>query len=167
MITGLLQTSVGFHYGFGAAAIGMALGLTQYMIFRRNLGDHGRVVANPLPRSAIPKALLIAVAGIAAIAGAFMAGLVRLDNLSQVTTGLIIVASVGYFARDAQESQVDANERTRVRAFILLFIANAVFWSLFQQIFTVLAVYSDDRMDWNIFGWKAPSSWMAPSNRSG
>src|SRR5262249_52322776 len=38
LITGLLQTRVGFHYGFGAAAIGMALGLTQYVIFRRNLG---------------------------------------------------------------------------------------------------------------------------------
>lgn len=160
MITGLLQTSVGFHYGFGAAAIGMALGLTQYVIFRRNLGDHGRVVANPLPRSAVPKAMLIAVAGMAAIVGAFMAGLVRLDNLSQVTTGLIIIASVGYFAAMLRSPKVDANERTRVRAFIPLFIANAVFWSLFQQIFTVLAVYSDDRMDWNIFGWKAPSSWI-------
>ena len=160
MITGLLQTSVGFHYGFGAAAVGMALGLTQYVIFRRNLGDHGRVVANPLPRSAVPKALLIAVAGILVIAGAFITRLVRLDNLSQVTTGLIIIASIGYFTAMLRSPKVDAHERTRVRAFIPLFIANAVFWSLFQQIFTVLAVYSDDRMDWNIFGWKAPSSWI-------
>ena len=53
-----------------------------------------------------------------------------------------------------------AIERTRVRAFIPLFIANAVFWSLFQQIFTVLAVYSDERMNWSIFGWTAPSSWI-------
>ena len=51
-------------------------------------------------------------------------------------------------------------ERTRVRAFIPLFIANAVFWSLFQQFFTVLAVYSDERMNWSIFGWTAPSSWI-------
>ena len=41
-----------------------------------------------------------------------------------------------------------------------MFIANAVFWSLFQQIFTVLAVYSDERMNWSIFGWTAPSSWI-------
>lgn len=160
MITGLLQTSVGFHYGFGAAAIGMALGLTQYVIFRRNLGDHGRVVANPLPRSAVPKALMIGGAGIVVIAGAFLTGLVRLDNISQVTTVLIVVASVGYFTAMLKSPKVDAHERTRVRAFIPLFIANAVFWSLFQQIFTVLAVYSDERMDWNIFGWKAPSSWI-------
>ena len=53
-----------------------------------------------------------------------------------------------------------AVERIRVRAFIPLFVANAVFWSLFQQIFTVLAVYSDERMNWSIFGWTAPSSWI-------
>ena len=47
-----------------------------------------------------------------------------------------------------------------MRAFIPLFIANAVFWSLFQQIFTVLAVYSDERMNWSIFGWTAPSNWI-------
>jgi len=160
MITGLLQTNVGFHYGFGAAAIGMALGLTQYVIFRRNLGDHGRLIANPLPHSAVPKTLLIAVAGIVIIAAAFVSGLVKLSNLSHVTTGIIIVASVGYFTTMLGSPKVDELERTRVRAFIPLFIANAVFWSLFQQIFTVLAVYSDERMDWNIFGWTAPSSWI-------
>ena len=39
LITGVLQTHAGFHYGFGAAAIGMALGLVQYVMFRRNLGS--------------------------------------------------------------------------------------------------------------------------------
>jgi hypothetical protein len=31
LITGLLQTHAGFHFGFGAAAVGMALGLAQYV----------------------------------------------------------------------------------------------------------------------------------------
>ncbi|MGW4242548.1 peptide MFS transporter, partial [Nocardia sp. NPDC004722] len=53
LITGLLQDHVGFHYGFGAAAVGMAIGLTQYVVFRKNLGEHGRDVPNPLPRTAI------------------------------------------------------------------------------------------------------------------
>ncbi len=53
LITGLLQSRVGFHYGFGVAAIGMALALAQYVVFRRNLGEHGRTVPNPLPRSAV------------------------------------------------------------------------------------------------------------------
>jgi len=160
LITGLLQTRIGFHWGFGAAAVGMALGLTQYVIFRRNLGEHGRTVPNPLPRSAIKWWILVAVAVVVVVAIVFTAGLVKLANLSQVTTAVIIVAAIAYFVVMLTSSKVDAVERTRVRAFIPLFIANAVFWSLFQQIFTVLAVYSDERMNWSIFGWTAPSNWI-------
>ena len=160
LITGLLQTSLGFHYGFGAAAVGMALGLTQYVVFRRNLGTHGRTVPNPLARQAFWRAAAVAGAVLGAIAAGFATGVVKLANLSQVTTGLILIAAVSYFAVMLTSDRVDAVERTRVRAFIPLFIANAVFWSLFQQIFTVLAIYSDERMNWSIFGWTAPSSWI-------
>jgi proton-dependent oligopeptide transporter, POT family len=160
LITGLLQTHAGFHYGFGAAAIGMALGLAQYVVFRRNLGTHGREVPNPLPHNRIALYAVIALLAVVVIAIVLATGLVTLANLSQVTTGVIVVASVAYFVVMLTSSKVQAVERTRVRAFIPLFIANAVFWSLFQQIFTVLAVYSDERMNWSIFGWTAPSSWI-------
>ncbi len=160
LITGLLQTRMGFHYGFGAAAIGMALGLTQYVMGRRNLGDHGRTVANPLTPQALRRAVVLVVVVVGAAAVGLAAGAIRLGNLSQVTTGLIVIAAVAYFVTMLTSDRVDATERTRVRAFIPLFIANAVFWSLFQQIFTVLAVYSDERINWSIFGWTAPSSWI-------
>jgi POT family proton-dependent oligopeptide transporter len=160
LITGLLQTRVGFHYGFGAAAIGMALGLIQYVVFRRNLGSHGRDVPNPLPHNRIVVYVGVAVAVLALIAVVISTGLVTLANLSQVTTGVIIAASLAYFVVMLTSAKVEPVEKTRVRAFIPLFIANAVFWSLFQQIFTVLAVYSDERMNWSIFGWTAPSSWI-------
>ncbi|CDQ44596.1 peptide MFS transporter [Mycolicibacterium neoaurum] len=160
LLTGLLQTRVGFHYGFGAAAVGMAIGLTQYVVFRRNLGTHGREVPNPLPRSGILPAVAAGVGVLVVVVIAFWTGLVTLATLSQVTTGVIVVASVAYFAVLLRSPKVSGLERTRVRAFIPLFIANAVFWSLFQQIFTVLAVYSDERMNWSIFGWTAPSSWI-------
>ncbi|MDT5243303.1 MAG: proton-dependent oligopeptide transporter, family [Mycobacterium sp.] len=160
LVTGLLQTRAGFHYGFGAAAVGMALGLVQYVVFRRNLGTHGRTVPNPLPRSSIGWVIGVLVVVVALIVVAFTTGLVKLSNLSQVTTGVIVVASAAYFVVMLTSSKVASIERTRVRAFIPLFIANAVFWSLFQQIFTVLAVYSDERMNWSIFGWTAPSSWI-------
>ncbi|KWX20951.1 major facilitator transporter [Mycolicibacterium wolinskyi] len=160
LVTGLLQTRLGFHYGFGAAAVGMGLGLTQYVLFRRNLGTHGRIVPNPLPSGAIGK-VVAAVAALALVAAAlFLSGVVTLANLSQATTVVIVVASLMYFTVMLTSAKVTPVERTRVRAFIPLFIANAVFWSLFQQIFTVLAVYSDERMNWSIFGWTAPSNWI-------
>ncbi|WP_029113942.1 peptide MFS transporter [Mycobacterium sp. URHB0044] len=160
LITGLLQTHAGFHYGFGAAAVGMTLGLAQYAVFRRNLGEHGREIPNLLPRNHIGRYVAVAAIAVAALAAVLATGLITLANLSQVTTGVIVAASVAYFAVLLTSSKVQAVERTRVRAFIPLFIANAVFWSLFQQIFTVLAVYSDERMNWSIFGWTAPSNWI-------
>ncbi|MEV0673745.1 oligopeptide:H+ symporter [Mycobacterium sp. NPDC050441] len=160
LATGLLQTRIGFHYGFGLAAIGMALGLAQYVMFRRNLGSHGRVVANPLPPQAIGKVIGVVAALAVAVAVLFSVHLIKLANLSQFTTGVIVVASVMYFVVMLTSTKVSDTERIRVRAFIPLFIANAVFWSLFQQTFTVLAVYSDERVNWSVFGWTAPSSWI-------
>src|SRR5882757_3709905 len=69
LITGLLQTNVGFHWGFGAAAVGMAVGLGQYVVFRRNLGEAGRQVPNPLPRSSYPVAAGVLVAVVVVIVG--------------------------------------------------------------------------------------------------
>ncbi|MEU0543825.1 peptide MFS transporter [Nocardia sp. NPDC005978] len=161
LITGVLQRNIGFHWGFGAAAVGMALGLTQYVVFRRNLGTHGREVPNPLPRQQIPRVLgFVAVLGVL-VAVAALTGLLTLSNLPDVTTGVIALAALTYFVIMLRSPKVEPIERTRVRAFIPLFIANAVFWSLFQQIFTVLAVYSDERINWNVFGWDAPPSWIS------
>jgi len=160
LITGLLQTSLGFHVGFGAAAIGMAFGLAQYVMFRRNLGEHGKRPPNPLPAGALPKAAGIGVLILVLIVAVLSTGLVTLANLARVSTVVIVLASIAYFAVMLTSKKVNTVERSRVRAFIPLFIANAAFWSLFQQIFTALAVYSDERMDWNIFGWTAPSSWI-------
>lgn len=160
LITGVLQSHVGFHYGFGAAAIGMALGLTQYVVFRRNLGTHGRDIPNPLPRTEIPRTVAFVLVLAVLVAIAALTGLLTLSNLPDVTTGVIALASIAYFVIMLRSPKVDVTERSRVRAFIPLFIANAVFWSLFQQIFTVLAVYSDERINWNVFGWTAPSNWI-------
>ena len=160
LITGLLQSSVGFHVAFGAAAVGMALGLAQYVVFRRNLGDHGREVPNPLPRNDVWKFGLAGVVVVAVVVGLAVGGVIELAHLSQITTAVLVVAAVAYFAVMLRSPKVSATERSRVRAFMPLFVANVAFWSLFQQIFTVLAVYSDERMNWSLFGWTAPSSWI-------
>jgi POT family proton-dependent oligopeptide transporter len=159
VITGLLQTNLGFHYGFGAAAVGMALGLAQYVVFRRNLGDAGRHVPNPLDARAVAVAAGVGVLIIALLAGVLIIGF-PLANVKFVVAGVIVVVSAGYFTVMLTSPKVDARERSRVVAFLPLFVANVAFWSLFQQIFTTLAVYSDKRMDWNIFGWDAPPSFI-------
>ena len=49
LLTGLAQDKIGFHAGFGLAAIGMAIGLIQYTLGRKNLRGIGATPPNPLP----------------------------------------------------------------------------------------------------------------------
>ena len=49
LVTGWLQESQGFHWGFGAAAVGMAVGLVIYSLGRKKLPAAAHRVPNPLP----------------------------------------------------------------------------------------------------------------------
>ena len=40
-ICGYLGENIGWHYGFGAAGIGMAFGLIQFILTKSNLGSIG------------------------------------------------------------------------------------------------------------------------------
>lgn len=78
LLTGLLQENIGFHYGFGAAAVGMAFGLWRYSLGRKNLPHP--TVPHPLSKGQGKTAAAVGIALIAALATAIKTGLVNLDN---------------------------------------------------------------------------------------
>jgi POT family proton-dependent oligopeptide transporter len=163
-LTGWLQSVVGFHWGFGAAAVGMGVGLVQYSFGRRALPPEARAVANPLPAKKRGVAAVIGAAGLVVIAVLVLTGLVNVDNLVGVVIGVTLAAAIAYFAVILTSRHVSGTERSRVFAFIPLFIVNAGFWSLYQQQFTVLTVYSDERLNRSIFGWEMPIPWVNSIN---
>lgn len=160
ILTGLVQQQAGFHFGFGLAALGMALGLIQYTIGRKNLPDRAAEVPNPLPSSRRLLVVVGVVVAVAAIATLVITGVVGPDNLADVVAWTVGVISVIYFAVILGSRRIDATERSRVLSFIPMFIASAAFFSLYQQIFTVLATYADARLDRTIFGWEMPIPWV-------
>ena len=164
LITGLLQTSLGFHWGFGAAAVGMAIGLIQYSFGRRALPDAARAVADPLPRNRYAVMAGIAASGIAVVVALVLLGVIRADNLAGVAIIVILAAAIAYFIVIIASRHISADERSRVIGFIPLFIVNVGFWSLYQQQFTVLTIYSDKRLDRELFGWEMPVSWVNSIN---
>jgi POT family proton-dependent oligopeptide transporter len=164
LLTGLLQTTLGFHWGFGLAAVGMAFGLIQYSFGRRQLPDEARRVPNPLPRSRRPLVIAVAVAALAAIALAALVGLIRVENLSVVVIVVTLGATIAYFIVILSSKHITATERSRVFGFIPLWVTSVAFWSLYQQQFTVLTIYSDQKLNRNIFGWEFPVSWVQSIN---
>src|SRR5690349_19494534 len=98
IVTGALQSSVGFHWGFGAAAVGMALGLIQYSFGRKQLPAASRIVANPLPANRRGLMIGIAVAGLVVIVALVLTGVIRADNLSGIVILVTPGAAIAYFA---------------------------------------------------------------------
>lgn len=164
LATGLLQTTMGFHWGFGLAAVGMAAGLTQYTFGRKRLPASSREVPNPLPKQNRWGILFFGLGGIILVAVLIWVKVIRVDNLAGVITLASAAAAVSYFIVMLTSTRVTALERLRVAAFIPLFIGTAAFWSLYQQQFTVVTVFANDQLNLDIFGWKMPVSWVQSIN---
>lgn len=164
ILTGLLQSTLGFHFGFGLAAIGMAAGLAQYSFGRRKLPAEAHRIANPLPRNRYATAVVIAIAGVLILVALVLTGVITADNLATVVIIAATVAAIAYFAVILTSRRINATERSRVWGFLPLFITSVAFWSLYQQQFTVLTVYSDERLNRDLFGWEMPVSWVQSIN---
>ncbi len=164
LLTGLLQSTLGFHYGFGLAAVGMAIGLIQYALTRSRLPDTARHVPSPLAPRERRIAVLAAVGLAVVILVLALTGVLQADRLVGIVIGVTAVSAVAYFTLLLTSRKVGPVERHRVLAFIPLFIASAAFWAIYQQQFTVLTIYSDTRLDRHLFGWEMPVSWVQSIN---
>nr|WP_240666075.1 oligopeptide:H+ symporter [Agromyces sp. LHK192] len=164
IVTGALQSTVGFHWGFAAAAVGMAIGLIQYAFGRKGLPPEASVVPNPLPPERRLLVIGIGIGGVVVIAVLVLTGLITAENLVTWVIGATVAATVAYFIVILGSSRISAVERRRVVGFIPLFIASVAFWSLYQQQFTVLTIYSDEQLNRDLFGWEMPVSWVQSIN---
>lgn len=164
ILTGLLQSTLGFHWGFGIAAVGMTAGLVQYSFGRRRLPDAAREVPNPLPRSRYRLVGVLAAVAVIAIVALVLVGVIRADNLALIVIIVVCGATVAYFSVILSSRHVTSDERSRVWGFVPLFITSVAFWALYQQQFTVLTVYSDQRLNRDLFGWEMPVSWVQSIN---
>lgn len=142
----------GFHAGFLLAAIGMAIGLTQYALTRKNLPESAHELSAPLTSSEKKKYSLLGVAILLVILLLVFTGIITPSNLASWVMGFIAIGAVSLFTVILRDKQITSVEHSRVVSFIPMWIGNAVFWALYQQQFTVMALYSDTRLNWNILG---------------
>lgn len=142
----------GFHLGFGIAAIGMALGLIQYWFTRKNLPASAHHVSNPASAAEKKKALAATIAFIVLVVVMVWVGLITPGNIDTWVIGLIAICAIVLFVILFRSDKTNETEHSRVKSFVPLWFGSVLFWSLYQQQFTVMAVYSDTRLNWNIFG---------------
>ena len=157
LITNALWGWKGFHWGFGAAAVMMAIGLVQYTLLRnQTIRDAGHDVVNPLPHKKYLPVFLGAAAAVVVFVLLFTTGVLHVSQLSNIAALLAVVVAVVLWVQMYRSDLITDVERSRLVGFVPMFVASVAFWSLFQQQFTVIALYSDQRLDRTIFGLELP-----------
>lgn len=172
-IVGYLGEKVNWHMGFGAAAIGMLLGL---IVFRYGSATHlkglGEVPSakedsqDPAaPTSSGNKMLGY---GLIALLVVFLIVLQSTGTINMTTAqglaqgaGIIIVSiSAAYFLFILVAGGLTRVEKYRVGVLIILFLAIALFWAGYEQAGTSLQIFAERHTQRMIGGWEVPSSWF-------
>ncbi|MFD6517694.1 peptide MFS transporter [Rhodococcus sp. NPDC060176] len=161
LLTGLLQSSIGFHIAFGLAAVGMAFGLTQYAMCYCDLPEETRIVKNPAPIRTRVTASAGAVIMFTAIAALIATGVVRQENLSLLMGCIILLVVIAYFAQILRSKDVTSAEKRRVRGYIPLWVAETIYYGFLLQIFTTIPLLVADRVDRNVGGFMVPEGWFS------
>lgn len=170
LLVGWLGENVDWHLGFGAAGVGMVLGLVQYVAGGKHLGAAGRFTGTAQDRARGMRLLLAAVlagAGIFAVlaylARTGAAG-VSAEGLADAA-GYFIAGIAGfYFLYVFLFGGLNAAETKRMLTIVALFLAAAVFWSGFEQAGSSLNLVAERLTDRNVFGREMPASWLQAVN---
>ena len=157
LLTGLLQTEMGFHYGFGAAAVGMAFGLWRYSVGRKLLPH--TPAPNPLRPEKVKTAVAVGVLIVLIVGSLIASDTLNLDNFSKFLLGTVILTVIAYFARLLGSSHVSSENKRYITAYIPLFLTICLFWAVWFQVYTVATVYFDETVDRAIGGWTVPVAW--------
>ncbi|WP_245647105.1 peptide MFS transporter [Microtetraspora niveoalba] len=164
-----LQRGDRWHLAFGAAAVGMAFGLAQYVLGKRHLKGAGELPEHRLTPEERARFLRVAVpSGLAAAAalGLWAAtGGLTLDRFTIVLTVLSAAVPAAYFAFLFTGShEITPEERTRLTAYVWLFVAAAVFWMIYDQAGGALTLFAQQRTDLNVLGFDVPPGWVSNVN---
>lgn len=148
LICGYLGQRVGWHWGFGAAGVGMTLGLVQYVLGGGRLGSAG-LLREP-PRNAGKIWLAVSASVVAIGAALILSGRYR--------DYLIVGSAAVLFAWLLLKGAENAVERRRIAAIALLFVFASLFWMGFEQAGSSLTLFADRLTDNRILGGDMPSS---------
>lgn len=158
--TGWVQNEFGFHWGFGLAAIGMAVALVVYLASMKRLPARASQINNPLPMSGARLPLLIGVLAVSALGTLSGTGILQAKDLSTLTTTLSLIAAAVYFTTILTSPKVIHQEKRRVLSFLPLFLMAGIYFGLLFQKFTAISVLIKDRVDLNIGDWTFPVAWI-------
>jgi POT family proton-dependent oligopeptide transporter len=164
-----LNPNSAWHWAFGAAGVGMTLGLVQYVLSAHWLGTAGLA-----PGGATTPALAAkfkgqawrwggAAIGVLVVVGLLAgAGIVTIlpTTVRDLAGYSLIVITIAFFATLFLDRSWTREERGRLWMIFVFFVCAAIFWSVFEQAGSTLNLFADRSTRNELLGFSFPSSWF-------
>jgi proton-dependent oligopeptide transporter, POT family len=168
LVSAGIRPETSWHWGFGAAALGMFLGLVQYTLGGKHLSRDGLRPVRPSDPAAAAKAdrqvrlvgiisLIVLVVGVVLV----LSGLANLDpeEISKNFKWVLIGVTVAFFSWLFLSTGWTRDERKSLVVIAVLFAAAVVFWMAYEQAGSTLNLFAERNTNNSIFGYGFPASW--------
>ncbi|MGO9802969.1 MAG: peptide MFS transporter [Steroidobacteraceae bacterium] len=160
----LVATAFGWRFGFALTALGMVLGVGQFLLTRRFLGSAGLTVAPEQRASWTPIVVLIALLAAGVVLAA--SGAVHIDGaaLASFATWAFALLAVAYFVYLLFFAGLTVPERKRVLVMVALFAGSVTFWAGYFQQGASFNLFAARYTDLHILGWNMPPGMLQSLN---
>ncbi|MDI6807645.1 MAG: peptide MFS transporter [Candidatus Eisenbacteria bacterium] len=170
LICGYLGENINWHYGFGAAGVGMVLGLIQYRLGYKYFHTVGVMRHEDKEKKARAVRKLAMGVGFLLVVIAILA-ILRLSllkfTIQEFARGLgyfVAVLAILYFSMIVFLGKLENAEKKRIGVIFFLFIGAALFWAGFEQAGSSMNLFAERLTDRVFFGWEMPASWLQSVN---
>ncbi len=171
LVVGFLGENINWHLGFSAAGVGMVLGLVQYKVGLKYLGEAGHLrsevrdgVSQAKQRLLMGIGVTVGLVVVLALMQSMGAIALDLERVAQGTGVFIVSLAVLYFAYLLVLGGLTPAEKKRVVYIFILFLGAAMFWSGFEQAGSSLNLFAEGLTNRTVFGFEAPASWLQSVN---
>jgi POT family proton-dependent oligopeptide transporter len=174
IVTGFLGEKIGWHWGFGAAGVGMLVGLVVYTLRApKTLGSIGLYPTrdpDPVRQARQERNIKLTLAAgfgvLAIVIGLVAAGVLTLNAvpIAKAMAYVILGCAALYFVYVFWLGSLQPDEKKRVGVIFILFIFAVIFWAGFEQAPTSLNLFARDFTDRDIAGFEVPASWFQSVN---
>jgi len=168
LICGWLATAYSWRLAFAVAGIGMLVGLAQYAVGSKRLGDAGIAVPRPATDAQRRRALLIALGSLAAVTLVFIVAIAAAGfsagTISASVTLLIVVIAIVAFTALLRGTPRATVAHRHLLAFLLLFMASVVYFTLSTQAGSTITEFTEAWVQRDIGAFTVPTSWLLSLN---
>lgn len=149
LVCGWLAASYGWHYGFGAAGIGMFVGLLFFYQGSTSgvFGDNGLQPKEYQEQkyAGMNIYMLIIIAGLILVP--IFSGMVYFNEMVMGAFLWVVLAVVGLFLIYYCVTKADKVERERIFVIVFITLLLTVFWSFFEQAGSSLTLFAERNVD--------------------